>query len=221
MISVSVTQADAIRAAYERGGELAAAVELRQRFPGIFSNAQARECARIMMVSMGFVARAQQAFTFASQLRARISPARRPGQSMADAARAPSPAGEPRHGRQDCMEHVVARPAPNHQGLGSGVGSGGIVQVSPIPSEGRVQMMMSLVSPVSSILRKPSRASSGPSKIHGSAVREMTLSVTSRWRRRCEGPCHQEVAMPSAMSHVAAATLNLACFACIVHGLAD
>ena len=48
MISVSVTQADAIRAAYERGGELAAAVELRQRFPGIFSNAQARECARII-----------------------------------------------------------------------------------------------------------------------------------------------------------------------------
>jgi hypothetical protein len=43
-----VTEADAaaIRAAFEQRGEFAAAVELRQRFPGITDNAQARECAR-------------------------------------------------------------------------------------------------------------------------------------------------------------------------------
>jgi len=48
MFSVSEAEAAAIRAAYERDGELAAAVELRRRCPGIFSNAQARECARII-----------------------------------------------------------------------------------------------------------------------------------------------------------------------------
>jgi hypothetical protein len=37
-----------IRAAYEQRGELSAAVELRCRFPGIASTAQARECARII-----------------------------------------------------------------------------------------------------------------------------------------------------------------------------
>ena len=43
-----VTEADAaaIRAVYEQRGEFAAAIELRQRFPGITDNAQARECAR-------------------------------------------------------------------------------------------------------------------------------------------------------------------------------
>ena len=43
-----VTEADAaaIRAVYQQRGEFAAAVELRQRFPGITDNAQARECAR-------------------------------------------------------------------------------------------------------------------------------------------------------------------------------
>jgi hypothetical protein len=42
-----VTEADAaaIRAAFDHGGEFAAAIELRQRFPGITDNAQARECA--------------------------------------------------------------------------------------------------------------------------------------------------------------------------------
>jgi hypothetical protein len=42
------TEADAaaIREAYETGGELAAAVELRRRFPGITDNATAREQAR-------------------------------------------------------------------------------------------------------------------------------------------------------------------------------
>ena len=43
-----VTEADAaaIREAYETGGELSAAVELRRRFPGISDNATAREQAR-------------------------------------------------------------------------------------------------------------------------------------------------------------------------------
>ena len=36
----------AIRAVYQQRGEFAAAVELRQRFPGITDNAQARACAR-------------------------------------------------------------------------------------------------------------------------------------------------------------------------------
>ena len=42
-----VTEADAaaIRAAFDRGGELSAAVELRRRFPAI-DTAQARACAR-------------------------------------------------------------------------------------------------------------------------------------------------------------------------------
>jgi hypothetical protein len=42
------TEADAaaIREAYETGGELSAAVELRRRFPGITDNATAREQAR-------------------------------------------------------------------------------------------------------------------------------------------------------------------------------
>jgi hypothetical protein len=43
-----VTEADAtaIREAYETGGELSAAIELRRRFPGITDNATAREQAR-------------------------------------------------------------------------------------------------------------------------------------------------------------------------------
>jgi hypothetical protein len=43
-----VTEADAaaIRAAFDKGGELSAAIELRRLFPGIAGNAQARECAR-------------------------------------------------------------------------------------------------------------------------------------------------------------------------------
>ena len=41
-----VTEADAaaIRAAFDKGGELSAAIELRRLFPGIAGNAQAREC---------------------------------------------------------------------------------------------------------------------------------------------------------------------------------
>ena len=43
-----VTEADAaaIRAAFDKGGELSAAIELSRLFPGITDNAQARECAR-------------------------------------------------------------------------------------------------------------------------------------------------------------------------------
>jgi hypothetical protein len=50
MFVVSEAEAVAIRAAYERGGELAAAVELRRHFPGIDSTAKARECARTCWV---------------------------------------------------------------------------------------------------------------------------------------------------------------------------
>jgi hypothetical protein len=43
-----VTEADAaaIRAAFDRGDELSAAVELRRLFPGVTDMAEARECAR-------------------------------------------------------------------------------------------------------------------------------------------------------------------------------
>ena len=46
MFTVSQEEAAAIRAAFDRGGEFAAAVELRRRFPGISDNEQARRCAR-------------------------------------------------------------------------------------------------------------------------------------------------------------------------------
>ena len=46
MFCVTETEAAAIRAAYEQGGELSAAIELRRLFPGITDNAKARECAR-------------------------------------------------------------------------------------------------------------------------------------------------------------------------------
>jgi hypothetical protein len=48
MFCVSETEAAAIRAAYEQGGELLAAIEVRRLFPGITDNAKARECARII-----------------------------------------------------------------------------------------------------------------------------------------------------------------------------
>jgi hypothetical protein len=43
-----VTEADAaaIRALFEKEGELSAAIELRRLFPGVIDNAKARECAR-------------------------------------------------------------------------------------------------------------------------------------------------------------------------------
>jgi hypothetical protein len=46
MFVVSEEAAAAIRAAFDQGGEFAAAVELRRRFPGIADNAHARTCAR-------------------------------------------------------------------------------------------------------------------------------------------------------------------------------
>ena len=46
MFVVSEAEAAAIRAAYDQGGEFAAAVELRRLFPGVADNAQARACAR-------------------------------------------------------------------------------------------------------------------------------------------------------------------------------
>lgn len=46
MFMVSEDDVAAIRAAFERDGEFAAAIELRRRFPRIADNAQARLCAR-------------------------------------------------------------------------------------------------------------------------------------------------------------------------------
>jgi hypothetical protein len=46
MFTVTEAEAAAIRAAFERDGELAAAVELRRLFPGVTDNAEARECVR-------------------------------------------------------------------------------------------------------------------------------------------------------------------------------
>jgi hypothetical protein len=42
---VTEADADAIRAAYERGGELSAVVELRRLFPGLANNENTRACA--------------------------------------------------------------------------------------------------------------------------------------------------------------------------------
>jgi len=46
MFVVSEEEAAVIRAAFDRGGELAAAIELRRLFPGINDNEQARQCAK-------------------------------------------------------------------------------------------------------------------------------------------------------------------------------
>jgi hypothetical protein len=46
MFVVSEAEAAAIRAAFDRGGELSAAVELRRLFPGVTDLAEARDCAR-------------------------------------------------------------------------------------------------------------------------------------------------------------------------------
>ena len=48
MFSVSETEAALIRSAFDSGGELAAAVELRRLFPGIGDMVQARRCVRII-----------------------------------------------------------------------------------------------------------------------------------------------------------------------------
>jgi hypothetical protein len=49
MFMVDEATAEAIRRAYEEGGEFAAAVELRQRFPGITDNDNARRCVRAII----------------------------------------------------------------------------------------------------------------------------------------------------------------------------
>jgi hypothetical protein len=46
MFVVSEAEAAAIRVAYEQGGDLSAAIELRRLFPGIRDNEHARACAR-------------------------------------------------------------------------------------------------------------------------------------------------------------------------------
>jgi hypothetical protein len=46
MFAVTEAEAAAIRAAFDQGGEFAAAVELRRLFPGVTDSAEARECAR-------------------------------------------------------------------------------------------------------------------------------------------------------------------------------
>jgi hypothetical protein len=46
MFSVTEVEAAAIRAAFEQGGEWAAALELRRLFPGVTDNAAARAFAR-------------------------------------------------------------------------------------------------------------------------------------------------------------------------------
>ena len=46
MFAITHGQAAKIRGAYKQRGELSAAVELRQLFPGIVDNAQARLCVR-------------------------------------------------------------------------------------------------------------------------------------------------------------------------------
>ena len=51
MFVVSELEAAAIRAAYERGGELAAVVELRRLFPGLANNENTRICARTIAVA--------------------------------------------------------------------------------------------------------------------------------------------------------------------------
>ena len=46
MFTVSESDAAAIRAAFDQGGELSAAIEVRRLFRGITDNEQARQCAR-------------------------------------------------------------------------------------------------------------------------------------------------------------------------------
>ena len=45
MFVVAEAEAAAIRAAFDRGGEFAAAVELRRLFPGVTDMTEVRECA--------------------------------------------------------------------------------------------------------------------------------------------------------------------------------
>jgi hypothetical protein len=46
MFCVNDLAAEAIRRAFDEGGELSAAIELRRHFPGIVDNANAQHCVR-------------------------------------------------------------------------------------------------------------------------------------------------------------------------------
>jgi hypothetical protein len=46
MFMVTEADAAAIRAIFEKDGELSAAIEVRRRFPGVADNVEARACAR-------------------------------------------------------------------------------------------------------------------------------------------------------------------------------
>ena len=48
MFVVTEAEAAAIRTAFDRGGELSAAVELRRLFPGVTNMAEARKFARVI-----------------------------------------------------------------------------------------------------------------------------------------------------------------------------
>jgi hypothetical protein len=52
MFVVTEAEAAAIRATFDRGGELSGVVELRRLFPGVIDNAQAREYARAIAAWM-------------------------------------------------------------------------------------------------------------------------------------------------------------------------
>ncbi len=49
MVSISEDAAAAIRAVFDRDGELSAAIEVRRLFPGITDNKRAREWARTIV----------------------------------------------------------------------------------------------------------------------------------------------------------------------------
>ena len=49
MFALNETEIASIHAAFDAGGELAAAVELRRLFPGISDLQKARECARTVL----------------------------------------------------------------------------------------------------------------------------------------------------------------------------
>jgi hypothetical protein len=49
MFVVSEAEASAIRTAFDQGGELSAAIEVRRLFPGIPDTERARTCARIIV----------------------------------------------------------------------------------------------------------------------------------------------------------------------------
>jgi hypothetical protein len=49
MFVVSEAEATAIRAAFDQGGEFAAAIELRRLYPGVTDMAEARECTRAIV----------------------------------------------------------------------------------------------------------------------------------------------------------------------------